>query len=245
MNKNKNLVITCFLLTLFSSGVTHANDVVREFIFEPNKIYPVNTSLGVVTQIELSPREVIKDYSSGLSSGWDVVRRDNVFYLKPKNQGVDTNFIVRTQSHQYIFELKVINPNWKKLSEIKSKGINYQIKFQYPENTDFNIKSTKISGFDLKYSSSRTYHTNYDVAYNSDSQWLVPKKVYDDEKFTYIYLNKGKLSGDFPTVYARKEIDGQEFVLNSNVENDIIVVHGIYPFLVLRHGKNVVGLRRN
>jgi len=214
MNKNKNLVITCFLLTLFSSGVSHANDVVREFIFEPNKIYPVNTSLGVVTQIELSPR-------------------------------VDTNFIVRTQSHQYIFELKVINPNWKKLSEIKSKGINYQIKFQYPENTDFNIKSTKISGFDLKYSSSRTYHTNYDVAYNSDSQWLVPKKVYDDEKFTYIYLNKGKLSGDFPTVYARKEIDGQEFVLNSNVENDIIVVHGIYPFLVLRHGKNVVGLRRN
>ena len=79
MNKNKNLVITCFLLTLFSSGVSHANDVVREFIFEPNKIYPVNTSLGVVTQIELSPREVIKDYSSGLSSGWDVVRRDNVF----------------------------------------------------------------------------------------------------------------------------------------------------------------------
>ena len=53
---NKNLVITCFLLTLFSSGVSHANDVVREFIFEPNKIYPVNTSLGVVTQIELSQR---------------------------------------------------------------------------------------------------------------------------------------------------------------------------------------------
>ena len=126
---NKNLAIICFLLVLFNSGITHANDVVQEFVFEPNKIYPVNTSLGVVTQIELSPREIIKDYSSGLSSGWDVVRRDNVFYLKPKNQGVDTNFIVRTQSHQYIFELKVINPNWKKLSEIKSKGSIIKLNF--------------------------------------------------------------------------------------------------------------------
>lgn len=240
----KNSIIIYFLLASFSN-ISYADNVVQEFVFEPNKIYPVNTSLGVVTQIELSPREVIKDYSSGLSSGWDVVRRDNVFYLKPKNQGVDTNFIIRTQSHQYIFELKVINPNWKKLSEIKSKGINYQIKFQYPENTDFNTKQTKVSGFDLKYDSSRKYHTNYDVAYNPDSQWLAPKKVYDDEKFTYIYLNKGKLSGDFPTVYARKEINGQEFVLNSNVENNIMVVHGTYPFLVIRHGKNVVGLRRN
>ena len=120
----KNSIIIYFLLASFSN-ISYADNVVQEFVFEPNKIYPVNTSLGVVTQIELSPREVIKDYSSGLSSGWDVVRRDNVFYLKPKNQGVDTNFIIRTQSHQYIFELKVINPNWKKLSEIKSKGLNF------------------------------------------------------------------------------------------------------------------------
>ena len=42
---NKNLAIICFLLVLFNSGITHANDVVQEFAFEPNKIYPVNTSL--------------------------------------------------------------------------------------------------------------------------------------------------------------------------------------------------------
>ena len=74
----KNSIIIYFLLASFSN-ISYADNVVQEFVFEQNKIYPVNTSLGVVTQIELSPREVIKDYSSGLNSGWDVVRRDNVF----------------------------------------------------------------------------------------------------------------------------------------------------------------------
>ena len=82
-------------------------------------------------------------------------------------------------------------------------------------------------------------------AANPESEWLIPIKIYDDGKFTYIYLNKNEFSGNFPTVYGRKSERDTEFVLNSNVENDLIVVHGIYPILVLRHGNHVVGLRRN
>ena len=58
-------------------------------------------------------------------------------------------------------------------------------------------------------------------------------------------MNKGKFTGDFPTVYGRKSEKGQEFVLNHNVDGDVVIVHGIYPFLVLRHGNDVIGLRRN
>ncbi|MCF5920022.1 TrbG/VirB9 family P-type conjugative transfer protein, partial [Xanthomonas perforans] len=29
------------------------------------------------------------------------------------------------------------------------------------------------------------------------------------------------------------------------VEGNTLIVHGTYPFLVVRHGDNVVGLRRN
>lgn len=235
-----------FLLSLVIASNSFASDkTIKEYFFEPDITYPVYTALGVVTQIELSPREKIKDFSSGLSNGWQLVRRENVFYIKPKDLAVDTNFIVRTEAHQYIFELKVINDNWKTLPDIKAKGVNYQIKFRYPSSTDFNIRTTTSSGYSAHYDPSRFYHTDYDVAFNPDSEWLVPAKAYDDGKFTYIYLNKGKFSGGFPTVYGRKNETDLEFVLNSNVENNMIIVHGTYPILVLRHGNSVVGLRRN
>ena len=68
--------------------------VVQEYEYEPNRIYQVRTGLGITTQIELSPNEEVIDYSTGFSSGWDLTRRDNVFYLKPKNVDVDTNMMI-------------------------------------------------------------------------------------------------------------------------------------------------------
>jgi len=34
-------------------------------------------------------------------------------------------------------------------------------------------------------------------------------------------------------------------LVNTTVEGNTIVVHGTYAYLVIRHGNNVVGLRRN
>ena len=174
-----------------------------------------------------------------------MVRRENVFYLRPKADAVDTNLIVRTQAHQYIFELKVMKNVVGNLAEASDKGVNYQVKFRYPDSTDFSLRASTLAGYSLKYDSSKIYNTNYDVAANEKSRWLVPLKVYDDGRFTYVHLNKGKFTGDFPAVYGRKSEKGAEFVLNSNVEGNVVIVHGTYPFLVLRHGNDVVGLKRN
>ena len=218
---------------------------IQEYTFQENTTYPVHTAQGVVTQIELDSREKVKDFGAGLSGGWDLERRENVFYLRPKADAVDTNLIVRTQAHQYIFELKVLKNVVGNLSEASDKGVNYQVKFRYPDSTDFSLRASTLAGYSLKYDSSKIYNTNYDVAANEKSRWLVPLKVYDDGRFTYIYLNKGKFTGDFPTIYGRKSEKGAEFVLNSNVEGNVVIVHGTYPFLVLRHGNDVVGLKRN
>ena len=173
------------------------------------------------------------------------MRRENVFYLRPKSDAVDTNLIVRTQAHQYIFELKVMKNVVGNLADASDKGVNYQVKFRYPDSTDFSLRTSTLAGYSLKYDSSKTYNTNYDVAVSDTSRWLVPLKVYDDGRFTYVHLSKGKFTGDFPTVYGRKFERGTEFVLNSNVEGNVVIIHGTYPFLVLRHGDDVVGLRRN
>ena len=38
--------------------------------------------------------------------------------------------------------------------------------------------------------------------------------------------------------------DSTRFLLNTTVEGNTIIVHGVYPYLVMRQGENVIGLRR-
>ncbi|MBO7941946.1 TrbG/VirB9 family P-type conjugative transfer protein, partial [Streptomyces sp. S9] len=76
--------------------------------------------------------------------------------------------------------------------------------------------------------------------------WLVPTNVYDDGQFTYIKINalKDLPTGNFPAVFGREREGSEDFVVNTTVEGNTIIVHGTYPYLIIRHGNNVVGLRR-
>ena len=71
--------------------------------------------------------------------------------------------------------------------------------------------------------------------------------MYDDGKFTYVRMSDLRQfpTGNFPAVFAREREGNEDFVVNTTVEDNTIIVHGTYPYLIIRHGKNVVGLRRN
>ncbi len=225
--------------------------VVEEYAYEADKVYQVRTGLGITTQIELSPHEEILDYSSGFSGGWDISRRDNVFYLKPKNVDVDTNLLIRTAAHSYIFELKVVATNWRALEQAKASGVQYKVRFVYPADTEFAAEGTSeaesVAELSTAIEPTRDYYFAYDYSYHKrQPTWLVPSTVYDDRRFTYIRMGDRSRfpSGNFPAVFARDSQNGEEFIVNSTVEGDTIVVHGTYAFLVVRHGSNAIGLRR-
>lgn len=220
---------------------------IAEYDYVPDKIYPVRTGLGITTQIELDPNERVIDYSSGFSSGWDLTRRENVFYLKPKNVDVDTNLVVRTETHSYIFELRVVATDWRALDQAKQAGVQYKIRFRYPNDTRFKAEANEAPALSTALEPARTYNFNYDFATRTRLKALVPANVYDDGQFTYIKLGDATPfpSGSFPAVFGREREDGEDFVVNTTVENNTIIVHGTYRYLVLRHGKNTVGLRRN
>lgn len=241
-----------FLMLLACLAAPAGAQVVEEYEYQPDRIYQVRTGLGITTQIELSPHEEIMDYSTGFSGGWDISRRDNVFYLKPKNVDVDTNLLVRTAAHAYIFELKVVATNWRALDQAKAAGVQYKVRFVYPSDTTFTDASAPAEEAAAELSTAvepdRDYYFNYEYAIHRRApRWLVPSNVYDDRRFTYIRMGDRTRfpSGNFPAVFARDSRDGDEFVVNSTVEDDTIVVHGTYPFLVIRHGNHVVGLRRS
>jgi len=225
--------------------------VIQEYEYESNRIYQVRTGLGITTQIELSPNEQILDYSTGFSSGWDMSRRDNVFYLKPKNVDVDTNMMVRTATHSYIFELKVVATDWRALEQAKSAGVQYKIKFIYPSDTEFDASKKEGDApqpeLSTQLDKSRQYNFDYLYATKTKQRWLIPINVYDDGRFTYVRMSdlKSIPTGNFPAVFAREREGSEDFVVNTTVEGNTIIVHGTYPYLVIRHGNNVVGLRRN
>lgn len=247
--------IKCFLGilcgVLYAAALPVSAQVVQEYQYEPNRIYQVRTGLGITTQIELSPSEEVLDYSTGFSSGWDLTRRDNIFYIKPKNSDVDTNMMIRTATHSYIFELKVVASDWTALEQAKQAGVQYKIAFKYPNDAEFTTKVKTVPQISTTLEKDRNYNFNYDYATSrtirTKQSWLLPTSVYDDGQFTYVKMSdlKDIPTGNFPAVFARERENGEDFVVNTTVENNTIIVHGIYPYLVIRHGKNVVGLRRS
>ncbi|KQU88460.1 type IV secretion system protein VirB9 [Variovorax sp. Root318D1] len=224
---------------------------VQMYEYQPDRIYPVRVGLGISTQIELSPEEKILDYSTGFSSGWDLSRRDNVFYLKPKNVDVDTNMMIRTAINSYIFELKVVAADWRTLEQARNAGVQYRIKFTYPADMTFGKEAKSVAeapALNTALLKDRSYNFEYDFATSSaGAAWLVPVNVYDDSRFTYIKMSDLKQfpTGNFPTVYMRQKERGEDSLVNTTVEGSTLIVHGTYPYLVIRHGDNVVGLRRN
>ena len=218
----------------------------QEYEYRADHIYQVRTGLGITTQIELSPNEKILDFSTGFSSGWDLTRRDNVFYLKPKNTDVDTNMVIRTATHSYILELKVVATDWTALDQAKQAGVQYKITFRYPNNTEFVGQVDTAPRLSTVLDKRRSYNFAYDYSAREPQAWLIPTNVYDDGQFTYLRMSDLKTipTGNFPAVFAREREGSDDFVVNTTVENNTIIVHGTYPYLVIRHGRNVVGLRR-
>lgn len=237
------------LVTASLAKPAHAQ-AVQQYEYAPDRIYQVRTGLGITTQIELSPNEKVVDFSTGFSAGWELTRRDNVFYLKPKNVDVDTNLVIRTVTHSYIFELRVVATDWKVLDQAKQAGVQYKISFKYPNNTEFAATNSDVANtpqLSTGLDRDRRYNFNYDYSTRTNQRWLVPATVYDDGQFTYLRMSdlKDIPTGNFPAVFAREREDGDDFVVNTTIQDNTVIVHGTYPFLVIRHGANVVGLRRN
>lgn len=236
----KILLITLFLLI----GNAQAKSL-QELTYKPDTIYTINTGIGIATQIEISPREQIKDFGTGFSSAWELARRDNIFYLKPKDPDADTNMYIRTNKRTYLLDLRVIGKKWRSLSHAKKIGVNYHVRFTYPDEFSKNSNIPKNTSTEKNIISSTPYW-NYDFSAAENSQWLVPYKVHDDGKFTYIDLKQHNMpNGGIPTVYGKKIDTSGEFIVNSKTEGNRITIFGVYNHLVLRHGNSVVGLRRN
>ena len=260
----KAALLAAFLVaTMPAAAADPAPAAIERYEYRPEAIHPVRTAHGITTRIELDPTDEVLDFSTGFSDGWDIQRRGSVFYLRPLAPDVDTNLQVRTEARSYIFELRVVASDWRTLEQVRRAGVQYRIAFGYPPGTEGGQARATRPGADAASSplgqsialvQGRHYHFGYEAAPRRGSAWLVPARVYDDGEVTYIRMHPlpgapaatapALPTGTFPAVFARRERDGEDFMVNASIEEGVLVVHGIHPFLVLRHGRAVVGLRR-
>jgi type IV secretion system protein VirB9 len=244
--------IAGLVISFFVIGVNA--QPMRTYAYEPNKIYPINSGLGIATQIIIDPSEKVKDYGTGFSAGWDLVRRDNIFYIKPKDSDSETNMYVRTDKRSYLFDLKIVTKDWKRLEEAKLAGVTYSVNFTYPDaNKDLSVSSENVQSEQnklglsdkevllTKLSGTQSYYLDYDSSSDAASKWLVPVKIYDDGKLTFVQMKNSTLA---PAFFGRSSDRGEEFLVNKTLQKDTYIIQGVYPFLVIRFGSNVVGIRR-
>ncbi|MBQ9619919.1 MAG: TrbG/VirB9 family P-type conjugative transfer protein, partial [Neisseriaceae bacterium] len=85
--------------------------------------------------------------------------------------------------------------------------------------------------------SKETAKLNY-LYYGKGDKAIAPSAIWDDGRFTYIQYADNR---DLPAVYKINP-DGSEMLVNSHMEEDVIVVHETAPKLIIRLGESVLGV---
>lgn len=81
-------------------------------------------------------------------------------------------------------------------------------------------------------------NTNYTIAEGADSSDIAPTMVFDDGRFTYLKLPGNR---EVPAVF-HVQGDGSEALLNTRMDQDLLVVDRVARKLVLRAGNAVISL---
>ena len=93
--------------------------------FTGDNVIRIAAAEGVVTTIELSKKEEIKDFAMGDRDAWHAAINGNLFVLKPKDVKADTNLTLFTNRRSYLFQLKTTSRT--------ARNVAYWVRLQYPE----------------------------------------------------------------------------------------------------------------
>lgn len=196
---------------------------ITEIKYNPSDVTLIYTALGVSTLIQLQPGENINSKSGGIGIGdkkaWGVSSKENNIFIKPVAMQADTNLLITTNlGRTYAFEL------------IDSKTPHYIVKITYPKP-----KTAEDNKPDIP-----CYDGDVNFAYG---KWgdleLSPSYMWDDGRFTCLKFTD---NAELPIPY-QVTADGEESLINYNIESDTIILHGIASEFRLRLGKQVLGLQ--
>lgn len=202
---------------------------------------PIVAKRGFVTQIDFGRGESIESLGSsgqaaaltGDADGWIVVGRkgDRHVYLKPKAEAFPSNLLVVTNRYNYAFDLRVLS------DDARSDGI-WRLSFRYPNE---GLSSAEVRANQVAFAlASPTDKRNlkYRIENLSGNGDILPKKVWDDGRFTYIAMGNNR---EIPAAF-KVDGNGAESLVNLHTEGQLLVIHEVARRFLLKLDKQEVGI---
>ena len=248
MNQLRQIVTLTLVSLTFVSGLVNAAPFKFQRIMvldydedAQDKSIPILTKRGFVTQIDFGKGEAIESLGgtsqaaalTGDADGWIVVGRkgDRHLYLKPKSEAYPSNLLVVTNRYNYAFELRILP------DESRSDGV-WRLSFRYPND---GLSNAEVRANQVAYAlgvSNEKRNLKYRVELIRGNGDILPKKVWDDGRFTYIAMGNNR---EIPAAFKIDGNDGESTV-NLHTEGQLLVIHEVARRFLLRLDRQEVGI---
>ena len=216
---------------------TAADGRIQTVRFTGDNVIRIAAAEGIVTTIELSKTEEIKDFAMGDRDAWHAVINGNLFVLKPKDVKADTNLTLFTNRRSYLFQLRTTTRT--------ARNVAYWVRLQYPETDASTPEAVALAKQEAERQQMKADlkaarfegNLNYDY-WIVGPQELQPLAMHDNGRQTFMLFSA---ASPLPAAFII-EPDGTESLVDYHVEEDTMVLHRVVPRVILRRGSLVAGI---
>jgi len=217
---------------------------IKKVDYDMDDVVQIVGHYGYSTHIQFADGEDVESVALGDSLAWEVSPVGNHIFMKPRENDATTNMTVLTTKHVYNFALLAYqNKN------IENDNLYFQVRFKYPEQEAADAeKARRLAERKRKAEKVKELLADTDneaVNWNYSGQGkesVKPDLVWDDGNFTYMKFGANR---DMPAVFIKDDTDKKEALVNSHVEDDVIVLHRLSPKFILRKGRAVAAVINN
>ena len=219
---------------------------VRTVEYNPDQVYTIYGRFRHALEIEFGPGEAITQAALGDTISWEIAPIGNIVFLKPREAAKSTNLIVLTNANgvvrSYRFQL-VMNGG----------PAMYSIRFRYSSDEAQRNRNAVLlaqlqavraaEGSVIKSALDQAViegKRNLNYWFRGDSQ-LEPTEVSDNGEFTVLRFPGRQ---EIPAIFGVNQ-DGSEAIIDYDVREDYVVIHGIYKQMRLRKGQSVLCITNN
>jgi type IV secretion system protein VirB9 len=254
------LVSVAWLLGAAGAFAEPADPRLREVVYDARAVVTVPVKRGVVTHLVLDDDEAITDVGSGLGadcakpeSSWCIAAQagGRHIFVKPKSSARDPNNLAvvtdrRTHAFRFVvlpdgdprpavFRLAVRAPASQRVASSAQPTLPPMLLAPLPALPRVTPAELVAERLQVK---PEVLNSAYSIAEGRDSEDIVPTLVFDDGRFTYLRFPGNR---EVPAVFHVLG-DGNEALVNTRMEDDLLVVDRVSRRLMLRAGSAVVGV---
>jgi type IV secretion system protein VirB9 len=244
-----------------------ANDArLREVTYDPRAVVTVPVKRGVVTLVVLDADEAITEVAAGLGgdcskadAAWCVAAQPggrNLF-VKPKSSASAPNNLAvvtdkRTHTFRFVvladadakspvYRLTVKAPSVKSIASLRPAAPDASLLAALSMSAlpvvPAPASSQEVVAERLQ-TKAQVLNSSYSIAEGQGSEDIVPSLVFDDGRFTYFRFAGNR---EVPAVFAVLG-DNSETLVNTRMEDELLVVDRVSRRLMLRAGSAVIGV---